>query len=69
MDITKEINSFKRELKMINQNMKKLNQTNEKLQKLILKQDGIIRKKRNNRKISYIDWVNNERRMKNLVSP
>jgi ppGpp synthetase/RelA/SpoT-type nucleotidyltranferase len=69
MDITQELNSFKRELKELNQSLKKLNLSNERLKNLIKKQDEIIEKKNSRRKISHIEWLNNEKKMSDLIPP
>jgi hypothetical protein len=67
MNITQELNSLKKELRELNQCLKKLNQSNIRLKKMIQKQDEIIEKKKSRRSISHIDWLNNEKRMSNLI--
>lgn len=67
MNNTKEMNSLKKELNDFNLLLKKLNKNNEELKKIIKRQDQFIQKKKAQRKISYIDWLSNERRMNDLI--
>ncbi|MBK8550167.1 MAG: hypothetical protein IPL53_03570 [Ignavibacteria bacterium] len=67
MKNTKELNSLKKELNNFTLLLKQLNKNNEELKKIILKQDQFIQKKKAQRRISYIDWLSNERRINNLI--
>lgn len=69
MKIHQEIDSLKKEIKKLNLKLEKLNQFYDNLSKEAQKQKTTIPKKRECRKLSYIEWLNNERRMKNLISP
>lgn len=64
----KEMNSFKRELKELNLNLKKLSQINDELIKIVNRQDQFIQRKKAARKVSYIEWLSNERKINNLIS-
>jgi len=68
MNIKNEMNSFKKELKEMNINLKKLRKYNEELRKIIQKQEQFIEKKKAQKRISYIDWLSNERRINGLIS-
>ncbi len=69
MKISQEIINLKKEIKKLNSKLEKLNQTYEDLTKASSKQKIVIPKKKECRRLSYIEWLNNERRMKNLISP
>lgn len=68
MNTIKEINSLRKELKELDLNVKKLSQINNELMKIVVRQDQYIQKKKAARKISYIEWLGNERRINNLLS-
>ncbi|HMS34149.1 MAG TPA: hypothetical protein PKC91_08680 [Ignavibacteria bacterium] len=69
MKISQEIINLKKEIKKLNSKLEKLNQTYVDLTNTSSKQKIVVPKKRECRKLSYIEWLNNERRMKNLLSP
>jgi hypothetical protein len=69
MKMLQEINSLKKEIKKLNLKLDKLNQSYIGLTKTKSKQISETPRKKDCRKLSYIEWLNNERRMKNLISP
>ena len=68
MNFENEMNSLKKELKELNINLKKLSRYNEELKKIIQKQDQFIERKKAHKRLSYIDWLSNERRINSLLS-
>ncbi len=69
MKLLEEISTIKKEIKILSTRLDKISQSNEEIKKLITKNNPDLNKKKSRRKISYIDWLDNERRMKNLISP
>lgn len=69
MKMSQEIINLKKEIKKLNLKIEKLSQSYEGFTKTASKQKVVIPKKRECRRLSYIEWLNNERRMKNLISP
>ena len=69
MKITQEINLLKKEIRSLKQQIGKLNDSYEKLLKREKTKTVNIQKKKASRRLSYIDWLNNERKMKDLIPP
>jgi len=69
MKVTQEINLLKKEIKSLKQQVRKLNDSFEKLLKSGQTKNINIQKKKATRRLSYIDWLNNERKMKDLIPP
>lgn len=69
MKVTQEINLLKKEIKSLKQQICKLNDSFEKLLKSGQTKNINIQKKKAIRRLSYIDWLNNERKMKDLIPP
>ena len=69
MKITQEINLLKKEIRSLKQQISKLNDSYQKLLKGEKTKTLNIQKKKATRRLSYIDWLNNERKMKDLIPP
>lgn len=66
MSQSKEIKILKKELNAVNMKITRLTKSNEKLMKVLEKLEKHYESTRAKKRVSYIDWLENERRMKDL---
>ncbi|HMQ67372.1 MAG TPA: hypothetical protein PKA90_01000 [Ignavibacteria bacterium] len=64
---TQQMNAVRKEVKAIDQKLVKLHNKMEKLVKDIVRLQKIAASSRAKKRVSYIDWLENERRIKDLL--
>lgn len=67
MNVLEEVNTLKKEVANLKTDLKKMNAVNKNLKKRIAKNEELSQKKKALRKVSYIDWLNNERKLSHLI--
>lgn len=66
MTQTKQIKILKKELSAVNMKITRLTKSYEKLMKVLEKLEKYYESTKAKKRVSYIDWLENERRMKDL---
>lgn len=69
MNIPLEMMKLKKEIKLLNSRMKKIEKVIEKLKNMFNEKSKHSSKSRNRRRVvSYLHWLDNERKNRNLIS-
>ncbi len=68
MKLEEEIKILKKQVKILNSRIIKINESNKELKKLISENELSSEKKKPKRRISYIDRLDLEKRMRNIIS-
>ncbi len=68
MKLEEEIKLLKKQVKILNSRIIKIDESNKQLKKLILGNELSSEKKKPKRRISYIDRLDLEKRMRNIIS-